>query len=167
MGYLTWTFPNFVSKSPQSLKFSILPPWSCLKLHKSMGLMSLMIIIKRRKEWKGDVIQHNTTREWKPGRMTRQTWQVPVSKSGSYGTASPISKPGQSSISANRAISKLDLAIWQAPILKPELLYGPLGGSAPRLWFLRLNSIEFPGLPNLLSSAAHLVHLPSGKPKPT
>jgi hypothetical protein len=38
-------------------------------------------------------------------------------KPGSYGTASPISKPGQSSISANRAISKLDLAIWQAPVL--------------------------------------------------
>ncbi|KAI0263327.1 hypothetical protein BGY98DRAFT_1182102 [Russula aff. rugulosa BPL654] len=33
--------------------------------------------------------------------------------------------------SANRAISKLDLAIWQAPVLKPELLYGPLGEGGP------------------------------------
>ncbi|KAI0268509.1 hypothetical protein BGY98DRAFT_336534 [Russula aff. rugulosa BPL654] len=34
-----------------------------------------------------------------------------------------------------------------------------LGGSAPRLQYLRLNTIPFPGLPNLLSSATHLVHL--------
>jgi hypothetical protein len=34
-----------------------------------------------------------------------------------------------------------------------------LGGSAPRLRTLRLNSISFPGLPKLLLSATHLVHL--------
>ena len=34
-----------------------------------------------------------------------------------------------------------------------------LGGSAPRLQFLALNSIPFPGLPERLLSATHLVHL--------
>ena len=34
-----------------------------------------------------------------------------------------------------------------------------LGGSAPRLRSLTLNSISFPGLPKLLLSATHLVHL--------
>jgi hypothetical protein len=34
-----------------------------------------------------------------------------------------------------------------------------LGGSAPRLRFLALTSIPFPGLPNLLLSATHLVYL--------
>ena len=45
--------------------------------------------------------------------------------------------------------------------------YGPLGvlpdsflgGSAPRLRYLALTSIPFPGLPKLLLSATHLVHL--------
>ena len=34
-----------------------------------------------------------------------------------------------------------------------------LGGYAPRLQYLSLTSIPFPGLQNLLLSAAHLVHL--------
>ncbi len=34
-----------------------------------------------------------------------------------------------------------------------------LGGSAPRLQFFELYGIPFPGLPNLLLSATHLVHL--------
>ena len=34
-----------------------------------------------------------------------------------------------------------------------------LGGSAPRLGYLRLEGISFPGLPKLLLSATHLVHL--------
>ena len=34
-----------------------------------------------------------------------------------------------------------------------------LGGSAPGLQYLSLNGIPFPGLPKLLSSATHLVHL--------
>ena len=38
----------------------------------------------------------------------------------------------------------------------PDLL---LGGSAPRLRFLRLDSIPFPGLPKLLLSTTHLVRL--------
>jgi hypothetical protein len=44
-------------------------------------------------------------------------------------------------------------------------LYGPflpdsfLGGSAPRLRYLCLDRIQFPGLPKLLLSATHLVHL--------
>ncbi|KAI0270307.1 hypothetical protein BGY98DRAFT_264820 [Russula aff. rugulosa BPL654] len=46
-----------------------------------------------------------------------------------------------------------------------DLLYAPvlpdsfLGGSAPRLRYLALFSIPFPGLPNLLLSATHLVEL--------
>jgi hypothetical protein len=49
-----------------------------------------------------------------------------------------------------------------------HLVYGPpwpvlpdsfLGGSAPRLRFLYLEGIVFPGLPNLLLSATHLVNL--------
>src|SRR6266446_148911 len=34
-----------------------------------------------------------------------------------------------------------------------------LGGSAPRLRFFELDGIPFPGLPNLLLSTTHLVHL--------
>ena len=34
-----------------------------------------------------------------------------------------------------------------------------LGGSAPRLQYFELSGIPFPGLPSLLSSASHLVHL--------
>jgi hypothetical protein len=42
-----------------------------------------------------------------------------------------------------------------APALPDEFL----GGSAPRLQYLRLNSISFPALPELLLSATDLVHL--------
>ena len=41
----------------------------------------------------------------------------------------------------------------------PALPDGFLGGSAPRLQHLRLDSIPFPALPKLLPSAADLVHL--------
>jgi hypothetical protein len=41
----------------------------------------------------------------------------------------------------------------------PALPNGFLGGSAPRLQYLMLDSIPFPALPNLLLSATHLVHL--------
>jgi hypothetical protein len=41
----------------------------------------------------------------------------------------------------------------------PALPSGFLGGSAPRLQYLMLDSIPFPALPNLLLSATHLVHL--------
>ncbi len=41
----------------------------------------------------------------------------------------------------------------------PFLLDSFLGGSAPHLRFFELNSIPFPGLPNLLLSATHLVTL--------
>jgi hypothetical protein len=41
----------------------------------------------------------------------------------------------------------------------PVLPDSILGGSAPRLRFLALASIPFPGLPNLLLSATHLVNL--------
>ena len=54
------------------------------------------------------------------------------------------------------AIMNLSLKYWtHVPVLPDSFL----GGSAPRLRLLRLNSIPFPGLPNLLSSATHLVHL--------
>ena len=43
------------------------------------------------------------------------------------------------------------------PVLPLSDLF--LGGSAPRLQFLHLNRILFPGLPKLLSSATHLTHL--------
>jgi F-box-like len=42
-----------------------------------------------------------------------------------------------------------------APVLPDSFL----GGSAPRLRYLALHSIPFPGLPNLLLSATHLVEL--------
>ena len=42
---------------------------------------------------------------------------------------------------------------------KPDLPDSFLGGSAPRLRHLDLFSVSFPGLPNLLLSATHLVHL--------
>jgi hypothetical protein len=45
--------------------------------------------------------------------------------------------------------------IWWKPILPDSFL----GGSAPRLRLLQLDRIPFPGLPILLSSATHLVHL--------
>jgi len=65
------------------------------------------------------------------------------------------------------------LTVMQVPFPELALLYlslagfshGPvlpdsfLGGSAPRLRFLALTSIPFPGLPNLLLSATHLVIL--------
>src|SRR5216684_2793975 len=41
----------------------------------------------------------------------------------------------------------------------PALPDSFLGGSAPHLRFLSLESVSFPALPNLLMSASHLVHL--------
>ena len=62
------------------------------------------------------------------------------------------------------------LAALQEPFPEPTNLMlgshgGPvipdsfLGGSAPRLQYISLNSISFPGLPKLLLSATHLVDL--------
>jgi hypothetical protein len=57
------------------------------------------------------------------------------------------------------ALTHLNLEIspesWPAPAL-PD---GFLGGSAPRLQYLKLASIPFPALPKLLLSATHLVEL--------
>ena len=72
----------------------------------------------------------------------------------------------------NSQIEKL-WAIMQAPFPELTILslsFGPpsnrlvlpdlfLGGSAPRLRFLALETFQFPGLPKLLLSATHLVHL--------
>ena len=44
----------------------------------------------------------------------------------------------------------------EPPLLLPDLL---LGGCAPHLRFLSLQSVSFPALPNLLLSASHLVYL--------
>ena len=51
------------------------------------------------------------------------------------------------------------LLLWsedETPVVIPDSF---LGGSAPRLRTLTLNSISFPGLPKLLLSATHLVYL--------
>ena len=57
----------------------------------------------------------------------RQTAEDSGVTVGSYGTArvsnfKPLAKV---QFRQTRRFSKLDLAIWQAPVLKPELLYGP------------------------------------------
>jgi hypothetical protein len=51
---------------------------------------------------------------------------------------------------------RLSLSGWP---LEPALPDSFLGGSAPRLRFLTLHSVPFPGLPKLLLSATHLVSL--------
>jgi len=54
------------------------------------------------------------------------------------------------------AVLYLSFGLWSdVPILPDSFL----GGSAPRLRFLALDFIPFPGLPNLLLSAVHLVNL--------
>ncbi|KAF8495451.1 hypothetical protein F5888DRAFT_1804825 [Russula emetica] len=52
-------------------------------------------------------------------------------------------------------ITHLRLGAYDAPIVPNSFL----GGSAPRLQYLRLECIPFPGLPNLLLSTIHLVEL--------
>jgi hypothetical protein len=52
-------------------------------------------------------------------------------------------------------ITHLQLAAYDAPIVPDSFL----GGSAPRLQYLWLKDIPFPGLPKLLLSAIHLVEL--------
>ena len=81
----------------------------------------------------------------------------------------------QIQIDLNRYILRIE-SLWTAmQVPFPELTvlnlsfgdlsHGPalpdsfLGGSAPRLRYLTLSSIPFPGLPNLLFSATHLVYL--------
>jgi hypothetical protein len=99
-----------------------------MKLFKTTQIYGLDVIDdnnkkKERVEGRRDSTQCHT--RVKTGQMTATDVTSAGFETGQFGTASPISKPGQSSISANRAISKLDLAIWQAPVLKPKLLYGP------------------------------------------
>jgi hypothetical protein len=52
-----------------------------------------------------------------------------------------------------------DLRLWSDDEMLPNLPDSFLGQSAPRLVHLELHGIPFPGLPKLLSSATHLVHL--------
>jgi hypothetical protein len=52
-------------------------------------------------------------------------------------------------------LTELDLGTFPGPVLPDSYL----GGTAPRLRFLYLDQIPFPGLPKLLLSATHLVHL--------
>ena len=52
-------------------------------------------------------------------------------------------------------ITHLQLGAYDAPIVPDSFL----GGSAPRLQYLRLERIPFPGLMKLLSSSIHLVQL--------
>jgi len=51
------------------------------------------------------------------------------------------------------------LRLWSYGETRPVIPDSFLGGSAPRLRFLELHSIPFPGLPKPLLSATHLVHL--------
>lgn len=53
----------------------------------------------------------------------------------------------------------LALQLWHSEKSPPVVPTSFLGGSAPQLRLLTLNSIPFPGLPNLLLSAPHLVYL--------
>ena len=53
-------------------------------------------------------------------------------------------------------LTVLRLSAGGRPIIVPDSF---LGGSATRLQYFDLYGIPFPGLPNLLSSATHLVHL--------
>ena len=53
-------------------------------------------------------------------------------------------------------LTRLRLWSYETPPAIPDSF---LGGSAPRLRFLTLRSISFPGLPKLLLSATHLVNL--------
>jgi hypothetical protein len=52
-----------------------------------------------------------------------------------------------------------DLRLWSYDVMVPVVPDSFLGGSAPRLEILKLDGIPFPGLPNLLLSATHLVAL--------
>jgi hypothetical protein len=52
-----------------------------------------------------------------------------------------------------------DLDLWWDGLGEVVLPDSFLGGSAPHLRYLSLNEISFPGLPKLLLSATHLVHL--------
>jgi hypothetical protein len=51
------------------------------------------------------------------------------------------------------------LWLWPRDETAPVVPASFLGGSAPRLQTLILDRIPFPGLPKLLLSATHLVHL--------
>jgi hypothetical protein len=52
-----------------------------------------------------------------------------------------------------------DLRLWSNDITPPVIPDSFLGGSAPRLRHFELDGIPFPGLPKLLLSATHIVHL--------
>ena len=51
------------------------------------------------------------------------------------------------------------LTLWSTDEMVPVVPDSFLGGSVPRLEYLRLDGIRFPGLPNLLLSATHLATL--------
>ena len=118
-----------------------------------------------------------------PAKERLDVWPVlPLIVQGTPGT--PFSSSGMDNVIAalgrSNRVCKVALNGWklgevlgamQVPF--PELTYlylwsedeatvipdSFLGGSAPRLEFLDLNSIPFPGLPKLLLSATHLVYL--------
>jgi hypothetical protein len=118
-----------------------------------------------------------------PARDTLDVWPaLPLIVTGdmaiSSGTDNTIAALGQSNRVCQVILRGFDwqlekvLATVQVPF--PELTdlrvfsYGEtmpvipdlfLGGSVPRLRVFELDGIPFPGLPNLLSSATHLVHL--------
>ena len=57
------------------------------------------------------------------------------------------------------ALRILALQLWHSDKSAPVVPTSFLGGSAPQLRLLTLNSIPFPGLPNFLLSAPHLAYL--------
>ena len=56
-------------------------------------------------------------------------------------------------------LTVLALQFWRSDKTMPVIPTSFLGGSAPQLRMLTLHSVPFPELPNLLSSATHLVYL--------
>jgi hypothetical protein len=56
-------------------------------------------------------------------------------------------------------LTVLALQFWRSDKTMSAIPNSFLGGSAPQLRILTLHSIPFPGLPNLLFSATHLVYL--------
>ena len=56
-------------------------------------------------------------------------------------------------------LTVLALRFWRSDKTMPAIPTSLMGGSAPQLRKLTIHSVPFPGLPNLLFSATHLVYL--------
>ena len=109
-------------KLPQNLGFSLSGKWQEIYSSGRQTWADMTIV---RKEGKGDGTQVYTMRESMNKSEQKCDVTGEVLKLGWYQTASPISKLTQSPNLANQGFLKLEQAIWQAPVLKPELLNGP------------------------------------------